>query len=235
MLSNEKLEELENIIQYRFKDRRLLVQALTHSSYANEKKINKYEDYERLEFLGDAVLEVTSSDFLFHYYPRLPEGSLTKKRASMVCEPTLALCARKFGLDNYILLGKGEELTGGRQRDSIVSDVLEATIGAIYLDGGMEEAQKYIHTFILTDIEQKILFNDSKSALQELIQSQIRKPLSYKLVSIIGPEHCQEFTVQAMLEDQVIGEGVGRSKKAAEQKAAYEALVKYQGEGYQIS
>ena len=136
----ERLTQLEEKIQYHFKSRRLLRQALTHSSYANEQRINKSEDYERLEFLGDAVLELVSSDYLFREEKDMPEGQLTKRRSSIVCEPALAFCARDIALEQYILLGKGEETTGGRGRDSIVSDVMEAVIGAIYLDSGIEEA-----------------------------------------------------------------------------------------------
>ena len=154
-MTGEAFGALEEKIAYQFRDKTLLRQALTHSSYANEMKINKFEDYERLEFLGDAVLELVSSDFLFRERENTPEGELTKMRASMVCEPALAFCARDFSLEQYILLGKGEEATGGRNRDSIVSDVMEAVIGAIYLDGGLEEASAFIHRFILSDLEHK--------------------------------------------------------------------------------
>lgn len=152
------LEELEKRIGYTFRDKKLLRQALTHSSFANEQKINKLEDYERLEFLGDAVLELVSSDFLFHENPQMPEGKLTKLRSSMVCEPALAYCARDLELGQYMLLGKGEEATGGRGRDSITSDVMEAVIGAMYLDGGFQAAHDFIHRFVLSDLENKILF-----------------------------------------------------------------------------
>ncbi len=166
------LGKLEALIGYEFKDKNLLRQALTHSSYANEQKINKSGDYERLEFLGDAVLEVVSSEFLFHKYPDLPEGKLTKIRASMVCEPSLAICARDLELGRFILLGKGEEATGGRERESITSDVMEAIIGAIFLDGGMEKAKAHISRFVLSDLENKVLFYDSKSTLQEVLQGE---------------------------------------------------------------
>ena len=145
----ERMEQLEQKIGYTFQNKMLLKQALTHSSYANEQKINKTGDYERLEFLGDAVLELVSSDFLYKEYRELPEGQLTKKRSSMVCEPALAFCAREITLEKYILLGKGEEATGGRTRDSIISDVMEATIGAIYLASGIEEDKKFIHRYVL--------------------------------------------------------------------------------------
>ena len=159
------MEELENRIGYRFREKGLLKQALTHSSYANEQKINKLKDYERLEFLGDAVLELVSSDFLFHENPSLPEGKLTKLRSSMVCEPALAYCARELELGEYMLLGRGEEATGGRHRESITSDAMEALIGALYLDGGFEAAHAFIHRFVLSDLENKILFYDSKTVL----------------------------------------------------------------------
>ena len=138
---NRRMEELEQKIGYRFRSRSLLEQALTHSSYANEKKLGKLGCNERLEFLGDAVLELVSSEFLYQKFPNVPEGELTKKRASLVCEPSLAFCAREFGLPEYLLLGKGEDMTGGRHRDSIVSDATEALLGAIYLDGGFASAK----------------------------------------------------------------------------------------------
>lgn len=152
------LEGLEKKIGYVFRDKMLLRQALTHSSFANEQKINKLEDYERLEFLGDAVLELVSSEFLFSENPEMPEGKLTKLRSSMVCEPALAYCARDLELGQYMLLGKGEEATGGRGRDSITSDAMEAVIGALYLDGGFQAAHDFIHRFVLSDLENKNSF-----------------------------------------------------------------------------
>lgn len=215
---------LETTIEYTFKNSRLLEQALTHSSYANELKINKMDDYERLEFLGDAVLELVSSDFLFHENPDMAEGKLTKMRSSMVCEPALAYCAREIGLETYIRLGKGEEHTGGRDRDSIVSDVMEAVIGAIYLDGGFDEALKFIHRFVLSDLENKTLFYDSKTVLQEIIQATGYESFEYVLAGEKGPDHAKIFIVDAMLDGKVIGHGEGRNKKTAEQMAAYEAI-----------
>ncbi len=226
------LNGLEEAIGYKFKDKGLLKQALTHSSYANEQKINKSGDYERLEFLGDAVLEVVSSEFLFHKYPDLPEGRLTKLRASMVCEPSLAICARDLDLGKYILLGKGEESTGGRGRESITSDVMEAIIGAIFLDGGMEKAKEHINRFILSDLENKVLFYDSKSTLQEVMQGELKKEFEYVLIGEIGPEHDKEFEVRVMSGKSELGRGKGRTKKAAEQQAAYEALLKLRDQGY---
>ena len=226
---NELLEELQDKIGYRFQNTDLLKQALTHNSFANEQKINKLKDYERLEFLGDAVLELVSSEFLFRENPQMPEGQLTKLRASMVCEPALAYCAKDIDLGSYMLLGKGEETTGGRYRSSITSDVMEAIIGAIFLDGGIEEAKKYIYRFILSDLENKILFLDSKTILQEEIQKKKDAQLRYELVSENGPDHNKEFAVEAYLNDVLIGSGSGRTKKAAEQQAAYEALLKMKG------
>lgn len=223
-MQQKPLEELEQKIGYSFQDKRLLRQALTHSSFANEQKINKYDDYERLEFLGDAVLELVSSEFLFRENENMTEGQLTRLRASMVCEQALAYCAREFGLENYILLGKGEEMTGGRTKDSIISDVMEAIIGALYVDNGMEEAKAYIHRFVLSDLEHKQLFYDAKTILQERVQQKNHGMLHYELIREEGPDHDKMFVVEAKIDDKTIGAGQGRTKKAAEQQAAYEAL-----------
>ncbi|MGN0351264.1 MAG: ribonuclease III [Roseburia sp.] len=220
-----KQQELEEKIGYEFQQKGLLRQALTHSSYANEKHMKKLSDNERLEFLGDAVLEIVSSDFLYHEYPNLPEGDLTKLRASIVCEPTLALCTKEIELGKYLFLGKGENQTGGRHRKSILSDAMEAVIGAIYLDGGFASAKEFIHKFILTDIENKKLFYDSKTILQEIVQGNYKEELSYELVAEEGPDHDKQFTVDAKMGEKVIGHGVGHTKKAAEQEAAYQALL----------
>ncbi len=226
MLEGYTLQLLEDRIGYHFKDISLLKQALTHSSYTNEQKINKQKHYERLEFLGDAVLELVSSEFLFHNHPDMPEGEMTKTRASMVCEPTLAFCARDLELGKFLLLGKGEESTGGRKRDSITSDVMEAVIGAIFLDGGMEEARSFIDRFVLSDLEDKQLFYDSKTSLQELVQGTLKKEIHYEPVGEYGPEHDKTFLVEVHIDGDKVGFGEGRTKKAAEQKAAYEALLK---------
>lgn len=223
-MSVKSISDLETVIGYSFTDKALIKRALTHSSYSNEQKINKTGDYERLEFLGDAVLELVSSDFFYHEYPQMPEGRLTKLRSSHVCEPALAYCAREFGLEQYILLGKGEERTGGRDRDSIIADVCEAIIGALYLDGGMEQAHRFIHTFILNDLENKTLFLDSKSILQETVQANNHTSLEYKLISEEGPDHDKRFTVEVYVGGKPAGIGVGKTKKGAEQKAAYEAI-----------
>lgn len=220
-----KLTELQDVIGYEFKQEGLLRQALTHSSFANEKHMKKLSDNERLEFLGDAVLEVVSSEFLYQNYPKLPEGDLTKLRASIVCEPTLALCTKEIDLGRYLYLGKGENQTGGRERKSILSDALESVIGAIYLDGGFEPAKSFIHRFILTDIEHKKLFYDSKTILQEVVQGNYEEQLHYVLIAEEGPDHDKNFRVEARIGDRTIGEGSGHTKKAAEQEAAYRALL----------
>lgn len=224
-MTDGMFDELEEKIAYRFHDRKLLRRALTHSSYANEMKINKYDNYERLEFLGDAVLELVSSDFLFQEREETSEGELTRLRASMVCEPALAYCARDISLERYILLGKGEEATGGRTRDSIISDVMEAVIGAIYLDGGLDEASAFIHRSILSDLENKQLFYDAKTILQERVQQENEGVLHYELVKEEGPQHDKIFEVEAYVGEKKVGRGVGHSKKAAQQQAAYQALL----------
>ena len=223
---NRKTEELEEIIGYHFKNKHYLTQALTHSSYANEKKLGKLGSNERLEFLGDAVLELISSDYLYARFTQIPEGELTKKRASLVCEPSLAYCAREFGLPQFLLLGKGEDMTGGRNRDSIVSDATEALLGAIYLDGGFANAKEFVLNFILNDIEHKQLFYDSKTILQEIVQADMEEGISYHLIKEEGPDHNKSFTVEVKIGETVYGTGSGRTKKAAEQEAAYKAILK---------
>ncbi len=211
-------------IGYTFRNRNLLLQALTHSSYANERHMKKLSDNERLEFLGDAVLELVSSDFLYKNYPDQQEGELTKLRASIVCEPTLALCAKDVGIGDYLFLGKGENQTGGRNRKSILSDALEALIGAIYLDGGFTNAKEFVLKYIMTDIEHKQLFYDSKTILQEVVQGEHEK-LTYNLTAESGPDHNKSFTVEVCVGNKKLGEGTGHTKKAAEQEAAYQALL----------
>ena len=218
------LNEFQSKIGYTFKNQHLLEQALTHSSYANEKHMKKHSDNERLEFLGDAVLEIVSSEFLFINYPQKPEGELTKLRASIVCEPTLALCTKPLDLGKYLRLGRGEDHTGGRKRKSILSDALEAVIGAIYLDGGFASAKEFIHKFILKDLEHKKLFYDSKTILQEIVQENGTQPVEYILTKEEGPDHNKNFTVEARVNGKVMGQGSGHTKKAAEQAAAYQAI-----------
>lgn len=218
--------ELMTAIGYEFNDSSILVKALSHSSYINELKLNKHDDYERTEFLGDAVLELTVSDFLYNNKPDMREGDMTKLRASLVCEPTLAYCARSgFNLGKYLLLGKGEDASGGRGRDSILSDVFEAIIGAIYLDGGIEPARGFIYKYLLTDYEKKILFSDSKTLLQEYAQ-EYELPLEYTVVEESGPAHDRNYKVVAKLGSDITAEGVAKSKKSAEQHAAFEILEK---------
>ena len=219
------IKKFQEVIGYHFHDEKLLRQALTHSSFANEKHLKKHSDNERLEFLGDAVLEIISSEFLYKEYPDKPEGELTKLRASIVCEPTLALCTKDIALGEYLLLGKGEDQTGGRGRKSILSDALEAVIGAIYLDGGFANAKEFIHKYILTDIEHKQLFYDSKTILQEIVQENGTQPVEYILTKEEGPDHNKNFTVEARVNGKVMGQGSGHTKKAAEQEAAYQALL----------
>ncbi len=218
---------MEKRIGYSFKEKRLLRQAMTHSSFANEHNIDKLKCNERLEFLGDAVLEVVSSDFLYHRYQEKPEGELTKIRASVVCEPTLAFCASEIELGSYLMLGRGEENTGGRNRNSVVSDAMEALIGAIYLDGGFANAKEFVHQFVLNDLEHKQLFYDSKTILQEIVQArENEEALEYEILKESGPDHNKVFEVRAVLGGQEIGRGTGRTKKAAEQVAAYRGILK---------
>ena len=210
---------LEDNINYVFKDKDLLINALTHTSFANEHKVKKIKDNERLEFLGDAVLEMVSSEFLFENM-----NEMTKLRASLVCEPTLAIDAREIELESFIYLGKGEEATGGRKRDSIVSDAFEALIGAIFLDGGVDAARSFILQFALNDIEKKRLFHDCKTVLQERVNMVKIGNLSYEIVGESGPDHDKNYEAVAKIDEQVIGRGSGHTKKAAEQQAAYNAL-----------
>ena len=221
----KKLRELEQKTGYRFRDFDLLCRAMRHSSYTNEKHMKKNECNERLEFLGDAVLELVSSEFLFFGNEDMPEGELTRTRASMVCEPSLAFCARELELGSYLLLGKGEEHTGGRNRDSITSDALEALIGAIYLDGGFASAKEFIYRFVLNDLEHKKLFFDSKTILQEIVQGNLNEKISYKLLKEEGPDHNKSFFTAVYIGDEIYGQGKGRTKKGAEQEAAYQAIL----------
>ena len=202
------LKKLEASIGYTFRDPSYLELALTHSSFANEHYAGKNRYNERLEFLGDAVLELCSSEFLYRHLPQETEGVLSKRRASMVCEPALAYCAREIQLFQYLKLGKGEEANGGRQRDSILSDALEAVLGAVYLDGGLEPARAIVFNHIMNDMEK-----DGVNGI------------SYHLVSETGPDHDKHFVSEVQYQNQVIGRGEGHSKKAAEQQAAYEAIL----------
>ncbi|MCI8418737.1 MAG: ribonuclease III [Lachnospiraceae bacterium] len=218
-------KDLEKKIGYTFQCREYLEQALRHSSYANERHMDRLENNERMEFLGDAVLELVTSEYLYRMYPQMPEGEATRTRASIVCEQTLALCARDLGLGEYLHLGRGEERTGGRKRPSITSDAMEALIGAIYLDGGFTSAKEFIHQFVLNDMEHKKLFYDSKTILQEKIQGDYGKGVYYELLKEEGPDHDKCFTVCVRMEEETLGIGQGRTKKAAEQEAAYRAIL----------
>lgn len=222
---NRDITELQEKIGYTFKNKDLFANAMIHSSYANEKRLQKYECNERLEFLGDAVLELISSEFLFGEYKTKPEGELTKLRASMVCEQALAFCARQINLGDYLLLGKGEDATGGRGRDSVVSDAMEALIGAIYLDGGFANAKEFIHRFILNDLEHKKLFFDSKTILQEVVQANFEDIISYRLLREEGPDHNKMFEMAVYIGEKLYGKGEGKNKKAAEQEAAYATIL----------
>ncbi len=234
-MNHTDAEQLEQVIGYSFSNLALLTQALSHSSYANEHRAEGMGDNERLEFLGDSVLEIVSSEFLYLSFPDKPEGELTRLRASLVCEATLAFCARQFDLPSYLLLGKGEERTGGRGRASIVSDALEALIGAIYLDGGLESAKDFIVRFILTDYEHKRMFTDSKTLLQEVIQRDFKNSeVVYQVTGEQGPDHNKLFMVDLVLDQETVGSGSGSTKKAAEQEAAYRALIELKKRGIRV-
>ena len=225
-MHNKNLSVFMQTIGYDFKDISLLEVALTHSSYANEQKKVNCCDNERMEFLGDAVLELSSSDYIYKNHSEMAEGKMTRLRASIVCEPTLALCARAIKLDTFIRLGKGEELTGGRSRDSIVSDACEAVIGAIYLDGGFANAKEFVNKFILNDLDNKKLFFDSKTIFQEMVQGNFPGEISYHPLGESGPDHDKTFSVEVWIGEQCMGQGSGRTKKAAEQMAAYRAICR---------
>ena len=225
MVINGNLSELEENIGYKFKDLSLLRLALTHSSVVHERMINKTASNERIEFLGDAVLELVSSEFLYNMYPDHPEGQMTKMRASLVCEPSLANDAKEIKLADFIDLGFGENKSGGRLRDSIVSDAFEAVIGAIYCDGGFEEAKKFILRFVLNDVEKKAIFHDSKSLLQEFVQNKMKKSVQYEILSETGPDHDKQFVARVLIDGTPMRTGHGKSKKAAEQEAAYQTYL----------
>ena len=219
------MKDIQEKIGYQFQNESLLSEALTHSSYANEQK-GKIRHNERLEFLGDAVLSIVVSDYIFENCPEMPEGALTKLRASLVCEKSLFDFAKQIDLGSYIRLSNGERKNGGAHRPSIVSDAFEALIAAIYLDGGMEAAKRHILRFVIPEIEhhRNNSFKDYKTKLQEIIQKNPGERLEYRLVSATGPDHDKHFKVEVHLNSNVIGRGGGRSKKEAEQQAAREAL-----------
>lgn len=217
----------EDELIYQFQDASLMTTAMTHSSYANEHRDLHLQNNERLEFLGDSILGLVSADYVFHRYPHVPEGQLTKVRAAVVCEKTLYEVAKELGLDRHLLLGHGEEMGGGRERPSILADSVEAMIGAIYLDGGLEAARTFIMTFLPDKVdlaETGHAFRDYKTALQEIVQKNRQETLAYRLSDESGPDHDKRFTVQVLLNSNIFAEGVGRSKKDAEQMAARAAL-----------
>ena len=220
------MQTLEARLNYKFNNIELLKNALVHSSYANEVRGNTHSN-ERLEFLGDSVLSIIVADHIFHKYPTMPEGELTRMRASLVCEKTLCAFSRELGIGEYLLLGRGEDKNGGRERDSILADAFEAVLAAIYLDGGMKAAKAHIMNTVLRDLEHysdEDSFKDYKTTLQEIIQRNPEESVTYILVDETGPDHNKQFTVAVKLNSNVIGTGTGKSKKQAEQMAAHQAL-----------
>ncbi len=223
------LSELEEKIGYKFKDRKLLINALTHSSFINESKETDISDNERLEFFGDAIIEFFISEFIFNKHKDFPEGDMTKMRASMVCEPSLAACARYIDLGDYIIMGRGEEMSGGRSRDSIISDAFEALVAAIYLDSGWSSVADFIGEHLEKSLENEELFFDAKTRLQEIVQKTEGNVLRYEMVGEEGPAHNRTFEAVALLNDEEIGHGQGHSKKEAQQKAAMSAIKMLRG------
>ena len=220
------MDKLEAKIGYRFHNRELLRTALTHSSYANERHEGSCQSYERLEFLGDSILGLTAAEFLFQHQPPLPEGRMTRLRAELVCEASLRQVALKLDLGRYMRLGRGEENTGGRQRPSILADMVEAIIAAMYLDSGMEQCRRFVHEMILKDaqIDDSHRTADYKTQLQELVQRKSDQHISYTMTGESGPDHNKSFSFSVAINGVVAGEGTGRSKKEAEQMAAMQAL-----------
>lgn len=219
------MKTLEQVLGYGFKDKALLQNALTHSSYANENRASGAVSNERLEFLGDSVLGMVTAEHLFRIHPDMPEGELTRTRSALVCEGSLYRVAKQWGLGEYLRLGKGEENSGGRERTSILADAVEAVLAAMYLDGGIGTARKAIHRFVLSGEAQAEAANrDHKTALQEIVQRENGRVLSYRLVGESGPDHAKTFVVEVTLDGAIIGSGQGRSKKEAEQMAAKAAI-----------
>lgn len=220
------MKTLEERLGYQFKNRSLLENALTHSSYANEHRDAGMSSNERLEFLGDSVLGMVVADHLFREHPNMPEGELTRTRAAMVCEGSLFEVARALELGKYLRLGKGEDAGGGRERPSILADATEAVLAAVYLDGGIAQARRLIRTLILGNEEEMSASRDYKTALQELVQRESGQKLIYRLVGEEGPDHAKRFSVEVELNGKTVGAGEGRTKKAAEQNAAKAAIEK---------
>ncbi len=217
------LDGFEKVIGYEFKNKSLLETALTHSSYANEKHLPG-DCNERLEFLGDSVLGIITAEYFYHHLNHLPEGEMTKKRAACACEKSLHGFAKEIDLGKYIYLGRGEERMGGRKRASILADAFEAVIGAIYLDGGLDNARKFVLDFVKKAADEQLSFVDYKTVLQEIIQKNPDEHLSYAVVAESGPDHDKRFEVEVYLNSNTIGCGKGKSKKIAEQQAAKQAL-----------
>ncbi|HHW91182.1 MAG TPA: ribonuclease III [Firmicutes bacterium] len=223
--SMRELVELETRIGIKFTEPRYLEKALTHASFANECSEGQQSN-ERLEFLGDAVLELAVSELLYYRYPELPEGALTKRRAALVCEATLEQCARQLELGTFLRLGKGEELSGGRERPALLADALEALLGAIFLDQGLEAARAFVAQILGERIEaEEQLFIDYKTQLQESLQRYRNFSLKYNLLAADGPDHNKTFRVGVLINGEQVAVGVGRSKKEAEQAAAQKALA----------
>ena len=219
------IKDLEAALGYRFSNISLLQNAVTHSSYANERWHNGLLSNERLEFLGDSVLGMLVAEYLYRNFPNRPEGELTRMRADMVCEKTLAAAANQIGLGNHLLLGHGEEQTGGRRRSSILADAMESVIAASFLDGGLDAALSIIRRFILVEVPVSSFRNeDFKTELQELVQKKKDQILTYTLLSESGPDHDKRFEVELKLNNEAVGRGIGSSKKRAEQMAAKNAL-----------
>lgn len=220
------MDKLEEKIGYRFRDRDLLLTALTHSSYANERHDEALPCYERLEFLGDSILGLVTADFLYHHEPPLPEGSMTRLRAELVCEQALHKVALELGIPPYMRLGRGEEHTGGRQRASVLADMVEAIIAALYLDSGLDEARRFVMEKVLKDAEisETHRSKDYKTELQELVQRRPNQVIRYELIGESGPDHNKTFSFRVSINGLSAGEGSGRSKKEAEQMAAFHAL-----------
>ncbi len=226
-MNEMNFEEFEKRIGYSFSNKNTLTLAFTHSSYSNEYKKGTHENNERLEFLGDAVLDMVVSEYMYRLFPDMPEGELTKLRAGVVCEDALAHLARNLDFGRYILLGKGEESTGGRNRNSILADTFEAVIGAVCIDGGKDAAEKYILSFMKDEIQQAknhYRTMDCKTHLQEIIQKNSKTPVSYRIIHEAGPDHNKVFVAEVCHGDIVLGKGEGKSKKEAEQNAANDAL-----------
>jgi ribonuclease III len=231
VMKDNKFKPFQDQTGFHFQNEKLLKQAFTHSSYVNEHRRKPYEDNERLEFLGDAVLELTVSKYLYEKYPLMSEGELTKLRAAIVCEPSLVAFAYQMSFGNYVLLGKGEEMTGGRERPALLADVFEAFIGALYLDQGLDSVVQFLEKVVFPKIDEGAFSHvmDYKSQLQELVQRDGTGMLEYQVLQEIGPAHNREFVSTVSLNGNELGKGIGKSKKEAEQQAAQHAMIVLKG------